>query len=67
MDNENQLEIKTGDFVQVIVSVWREDETPTFKNYYEGKITEIVERSKDAFYVKLENLDRLIPIDRVIV
>lgn len=63
---ENEFEIKTGDFVQVIVSVWNENENPTFKNFYEGKITEIVERSKHAFYVRLENLDRLIPIDRVI-
>jgi ribosomal protein L21E len=62
----NEFEIKTGDFVQVIVNVWTEDEIPTFKNFYEGKVTEVVERSKNAFYVKLENLDRLIPIDRVI-
>ena len=63
---ENELEIKVGDHVQVIVSVWNEDETPTFNNFYEGKITEVVERSKNAFYVRLENLDRLIPVDRVL-
>jgi ribosomal protein L21E len=63
MDN-NEIEIKTGDFVQVIVNVWSEDETPTVKNFYEGKVTEIVERAKHCFYVKLEGLDRLIPIDR---
>ena len=62
---KNNQEIKTGDRVQVIVSVWNENENPTFKNFYEGKITEIVERAKHCFYVKVENLDRLIPIDRV--
>lgn len=31
-------EIKTGDKVQVIVQVWREDEQPTYRNFYEGKI-----------------------------
>jgi ribosomal protein L21E len=66
MDNENEFEIKTGDFVQVIVSAWDENENPTFKNFYEGKVTEVVERAAHCFYVRLENLDRLIPIDRVI-
>ena len=57
--------IKVGNKVQVIVSVWNEDDKPTAKNFYEGKITEIVERAKHCVYVKIENLDRLIPIDRV--
>jgi ribosomal protein L21E len=61
---DNQ-EIKTGDTVTVIISVWREDEQPTISNFYTGKITEIIERSKNAFYVKVKGLDRLIPIDRV--
>ena len=63
---ENEFEIKTGDFVQVIVNVWTEDEIPTFKNFYEGKVIEVVERAANCLYVRLENLDRLIPIDRVI-
>ncbi|MCD9186732.1 MAG: hypothetical protein LUM44_09880 [Pyrinomonadaceae bacterium] len=58
-------EIRIGDNVSVIVSVWREDETPTIKNFYNGKITEIVERTKNAIYVKVQGLDKLIPIDRV--
>lgn len=62
---DNQ-EIKKGDFVEVIIKVWTEDENPTFKNFYQGTITEVVERAKDCFYVKIDGLDRLIPIDRVI-
>ena len=65
MENENQL-IEVGNVCQVIIKVWREDELPTISNYYEGKITEVVERSKDAYYVRLENLDYLIPVDRVL-
>ncbi len=60
----NEIEIKEGDLVQVIINVWTADEIPTVKNFYEGKVTEIVERAKHCFYVKLEGLDRLIPIDR---
>lgn len=60
-------EIKTGDKVRVIVEVWREDEQPSIRNFYTGKITEIVERTKHCFYVKIQGLDKLIPIDRVTV
>ncbi len=63
---ENQNEIKVGNYCQVIIKVWTENENPTFKNFYEGKITEVVERSKHSWYVKLENLDRLIPVERVL-
>jgi hypothetical protein len=68
MDNntENNLRIQVGDVCQVIVKVWREDELPLVSNFYEGKITEITERSKHAFYVKIEGLDRIIPVDRVV-
>lgn len=60
----NEVEINKGDFVQVIVNVWSADETPTVKNFYEGKVVEVIERAKHCFYVKLEGLDKLIPIDR---
>lgn len=63
---ENEFDIKEGDQVRVIIEVWRENENPSFSNFYEGKVSKIVERAKHCFYVKLENLDRLIPIDRVI-
>lgn len=58
--------VNVGDFVEVIVKVWTEDENPTIKNFYQGKITEVVERSVNCFYVKIDGLDRLIPVDRVI-
>lgn len=63
---EKPKQVKIGDYCQVIIKVWQEDENPSFKNFYEGKITEVVERSKNAWYIKLENLDKLIPVDRVL-
>lgn len=62
---KNEFDVKEGDTVQVVVTVWREDENPTHKNFYTGRITEIVERTKHCFYVRIENLDKLIPINRV--
>lgn len=61
----NEVEINKGDLVQVIVNVWNENEVPTMKNFYEGKVIEVVERAKHCFYVRLEGLDKLIPIDRI--
>lgn len=59
-------DIEIGQNCRVIIEVWDEDKTPCVTNSYEGKITEVVEKTKDVIYVKLENLDRLIPINRVI-
>lgn len=56
--------IHIGDNVSVIVNVWREDEHPTTASFYQGKVTEIIQRTKYSFYVKLAGLDRLIPLDR---
>lgn len=64
MENDIEQGIEVGQYCRVIIEVWKEDETPTIQNFYEGKITEIVERAKNCFYVKLSGLDRLIPIDR---
>jgi len=50
-------EVKKGDVV--------DDETPTIRNFYTGKIVEIVERAEHCFYVRIAKLDRLVPIDRV--
>lgn len=60
-----QNEVRKGDTVKVIIEVWRGDETPTIRNFYTGKIVEIVERAEHCFYVRIAKLDRLIPIDRV--
>lgn len=62
MEN-SQVEI--GDNVRVIVWVWREDETPTAASFYSGKIVDLIQRSENAFYAKVEGLDKLIPLDRV--
>lgn len=57
--------VKKGDLVKVIIEVWQDGETPTVRNFYIGKIIEIVARAEHCFYVRIANLDRLIPIDRV--
>ena len=63
MTNQNTINI--GDQVTVIISVWNETENPTFQNFISGKVTEVVERTKHCFYVKLDTIEKLIPIDRV--
>jgi ribosomal protein L21E len=60
-------EIQRGDNVRVIVEVWKEDELPTCENFYQGKVLDVIERSAHCFYLQIEGLDRLIPIDRATV
>lgn len=62
-----EIDVRIGDKVCVIVEVWREDENPTYKNFYRGNVTEIIKRATHSFYVRVSGLDRLIPIDRVAV
>lgn len=62
MEGENQLKI--GQSVQVIFP-WREDEIPGESNFFKGKITEIIIRSKHAIYVRINGLKNLVPLDRV--
>ena len=58
----NQIEI--GQQVTAIFA-WSEDEFPTSKNFFTGKVLQIVERAKNCFYVKIEGLSNLVPMDRV--
>ncbi len=60
-----EIEVKKGDVVKVIVEVWSEGEIPSYRNFYAGKIVEIVEHTENCFYVKISGLNRLIPIDKV--
>ena len=57
-------QIKVGQTVTAVFA-WREDEQPTAKNFFTGKVTEVIERSKHAFYVKISGLNKLVPFDRV--
>ena len=59
-----EKQIKVGDEVTAVFA-WREDEQPTAKNFFTGKVTQIIERSKYAVYVRLAGVENLIPIDRV--
>ena len=63
MSNTTQIEV--GQTVTATFA-WGENEQPTAKNFFTGKVTQIVERSAHAVYVRLQGMnDRLIPIDRV--
>lgn len=60
----NNQEIKTGQTVTAIFA-WREDEHPTEENFFTGKVLEVIERTKNCFYVRIQGLNQLMPIDRV--
>jgi hypothetical protein len=57
-------QIRIGQKVRAIVYAWSQDEQPTAENFYTGKVIEVIERTRHCFYVKLDGLDKLIPIDR---
>lgn len=61
---KQEIEIKVGQTVTAIFA-WREDEHPTADNFFTGKVTSIIERSKYAIYVRIQGLEQLMPIDRV--
>ena len=60
----NNQPINEGDKVTVVFP-WCEDEQPTAKNFFTGKVLQIVERTKHSFYVRVQGLNNLVPIDRV--
>ena len=62
----SKKQITKGQTVTAIFP-WREDEQPTAKNFFTGKVREIVERTKYAVYVRIEGLENLVPMDRVSV
>lgn len=66
MKNQNQTknQIKAGQVVTAIFA-WREDEQPTAKNFFTGKVLQVVERARNCFYLRIQGLDRLVPMDRV--
>ena len=57
-------EIKKGQTVTVTFA-WKEDEKPTAANFFTGKVLEVIERTKYAFYVRVEGLNNIVPVDRV--
>jgi hypothetical protein len=64
MSNE-QKQINVGDKVNAIVWAWAEWEQPTAENFHKGEVTEKIERRENSFYVRIEGIDKLIPLDRV--
>ena len=61
----NTANIKVGDMVNAVVSVWSADENPTDANFFTGRVKNIVRRDKYNVYFQIEKLDRNIPADRV--
>jgi hypothetical protein len=61
----NKTQIKVGDVVNAIVSVWTENENPTEANFFTGKVKSIIRKSEYGIYIQIEKLDRQIPADRV--
>ncbi len=57
--NSNEISINKGDFVQVIVNVWGENETPTVKNFYEGKVIENIQCKQAETAADLEKLKEM--------
>jgi hypothetical protein len=60
----NNQTINAGDQVTVVFP-WREDEQPTAKNFFTGKVLQVVERTTHNFYVRVQGLNNLVPMDRV--
>jgi hypothetical protein len=61
----SETSLKVGDLIFVAVSVRRQcDAKRIYTHHYGGKITEILYGTGDTDYVRIPNLNRLIPIDR---
>lgn len=60
----DKTQIKVGQTVRATFA-WTENEQPTARNFFTGKVTQIVERSAHAVYVRLQGLERIVPLDRV--
>ncbi len=60
----DKTQIKIGDTVNVVFA-WREDEQPSDKNFFTGKVKSIVRRGRGNVYFEFEKLDRIVPADRV--
>jgi len=57
--------IKVGDVVNAIVWAWSEDETPTEKHFFTGKVKQLIRKGRGIVYVQIENLPKQVPADRV--
>lgn len=59
-----KTQIKKGDIVTAIFA-WREDEHPTEKNFFTGKVKNVIRKRSGAVYFELEKLANPVPEDRV--
>ena len=57
-------QIKVGDTVHATFA-WSENEQPTDKHFFTGKLTRVIRISPYIVYFELEKLDRQVPADRV--
>jgi hypothetical protein len=61
---QDTTKIKVGDTVNAVFA-WREDEQPTDKNFFTGKVVSIIRKRPGIVYFELERLQNPVPADRV--
>jgi hypothetical protein len=61
---KNQTTIKKGDTVTATFA-WRENEQPTDKNFFTGKVKNVIRKRGGIIYFELEKLSNPVPSDRV--
>lgn len=61
---QDTTKIKVGDTVNVVFA-WREDENPSDKNFFTGKVKSIIRKGRGIVYFEFEKLSNPVPSDRV--
>lgn len=61
---QDTTKIKVGDTVNVVFA-WREDENPSDKNFFTGKVKSIIRKRGGFVYFEFEKLANPVPSDRV--
>jgi hypothetical protein len=61
---QNTTKIKVGDTVNVVFA-WKEDENPSDKNFFTGKVKSIIRKGRGVVYFEFERLQKPVPSDRV--
>lgn len=61
---QDTTKVKVGDQINVVFA-WREDETPSEKNFFTGKVVSIIRKRPGIVYFEIEGLKQPVPSDRV--
>ena len=60
------VEIKKGDKIHVTFA-WTENEQPSDKNFFSGKVLNVIRRAENIVYFEIEGLQNLVPADRAML